>query len=83
MFNGIGKVTKLDEIFLSIMSYDIHKVIEKCSESLPTWWFAAHLTDLLFHAGLLKSFHLELVSFHIRKQESVAIYGRPRVIVLR
>lgn len=58
-FNGIGKVTKLDEIFLSIMSYDIHKVIEKCSETLPTWWFSAHLTDLLFHAGLLKSFHLD------------------------
>lgn len=59
LFNGIGKVTKLDEIFLSILSYDVHKVVEKCSETLPTWWFSAHLTDLLFHAGLLKSFHLD------------------------
>eukprot|EP00111_Clytia_hemisphaerica_P017804 TCONS_00052656-protein len=58
-FNGIGKVTKLDEIILSILSYDMHKVIEKCSEALPTWWFSAHLTDLLSHAGLLKSFHLD------------------------
>lgn len=30
MYNGIGKVTPLDEIFLSIMAFDIHKVIEKC-----------------------------------------------------
>lgn len=59
MYNGIGKVTPLDEIFLSIMAFDIHKVIEKCSATLPNWWFVAHLTDLLFHCGLLKSSNLD------------------------
>jgi len=59
MFNGIGKVTALDEIILSAVSLDPHKLIETCSDALPNWWFVAHLTDLLFHAGLLKSINLD------------------------
>ena len=30
MFNGIGKVTALDEIILSAISLDPHKLIETC-----------------------------------------------------
>lgn len=59
MFNGIGKVTALDEIVLSAFSLDPHKLIETCSDALPNWWFVSHLTDLLYHAGLLKSVNLD------------------------
>lgn len=57
-FNGVGNITTLDEIILSIVSLDVHQVLEKCSEWLSNWWFVSHLADLLFHCNLLRSYDL-------------------------
>lgn len=58
MVNGIGNISGLDEILLSIVSLDVHNVIEKCSENLENWWFVVHLGDLLYHCDLLKTYDL-------------------------
>jgi len=55
---GYECLAPLDEIVLAILNFDVLKVIKKCSESLPNWWFVAHLTDLLFHCGMLKDHDL-------------------------
>ncbi|XP_065668413.1 nuclear pore complex protein Nup85 isoform X3 [Hydra vulgaris] len=59
LFNGIDNVSALDEIVLSILSFDIHTVVEKSSEIFPNWWFVMHLTDLLYHCDLLKSYNID------------------------
>jgi len=55
LFDGICNLTPLDEIIVSCFANDVHKVIDKCSECLPSWWLSAHLSDLLYHAGKLKN----------------------------
>ena len=41
------------------------------SESLPNWWFVAHLTDLLYHCEMLKDHDLGyVIDFEVLNQES-------------
>jgi nuclear pore complex protein Nup85 len=53
IFNGFSNLTPLDEIVLAVMAFDVHKIVEKTSSCLPSWWFVSHLTDLLFHCNML------------------------------
>lgn len=52
-FGGEGVLGPLDQILLSAFELDIYKVIKECSEHLSNWWLSAHLTDLLYHCGLV------------------------------
>ncbi|XP_062507597.1 nuclear pore complex protein Nup85-like [Corticium candelabrum] len=51
--------TKLDDILLAMLKYDIPQVISLISSVFGNWWFVAHLADLLHHAGQLESHQLE------------------------
>ncbi|XP_065065550.1 nuclear pore complex protein Nup85-like [Rhopilema esculentum] len=51
---GYAALSPLDEVVLAILNFDVHRMIRKCSECLPNWWFVAHITDLLHHCGMLK-----------------------------
>ena len=43
----------LDNIILALMEGDLHQVIKEIQYMNDNGWFAAHLTDLLFHCGRL------------------------------
>ena len=43
----------LDNIILALMESDLHQVIKEIQYMSDNGWFAAHLTDLLFHCGRL------------------------------
>lgn len=54
MYGGSTRLGPIDHILLSAMEYDIYSVISESANHL-TWWFVAHLTDLLYHSGTLQS----------------------------
>ncbi|XP_014208983.1 nuclear pore complex protein Nup85 [Copidosoma floridanum] len=43
----------LDNIILALMESDLHQVIKEIQYMSDNGWFAAHLTDLLYHCGRL------------------------------
>lgn len=43
----------MDRILLSVFEFNVLEVIKQSSQNFESWWFAAHLTDLLHHAGVL------------------------------
>ncbi|OXU24689.1 hypothetical protein TSAR_001479 [Trichomalopsis sarcophagae] len=43
----------LDNIILALMESDLHQVIKEIQYMNDNGWFAAHLTDLLYHCGRL------------------------------
>ncbi|KAL6078727.1 Nucleoporin nup85 [Balamuthia mandrillaris] len=50
----------IDEILLHIVNSEIYKAITTCSKILGSWWFVAHLTDILSHAGQIESLPLSI-----------------------
>jgi hypothetical protein len=50
-----------EQILLDVMNFEPYEAVMKSWELLR-WWFAAHLTDLLSHAGLVEDIQLEYVS---------------------
>ncbi|ESO85789.1 hypothetical protein LOTGIDRAFT_221230 [Lottia gigantea] len=60
-FNMSGsRMGELDNILLAAIQFDIHQVIKDSSVFLSTgsWWFVAHITDLLHHCGQLDTQNL-------------------------
>ncbi|XP_014663534.1 PREDICTED: nuclear pore complex protein Nup85-like [Priapulus caudatus] len=51
-YGGNLQLGAVDHILLSAIEYDVYQVISDSSTHL-SWWFAAHLTDLLRAAGQL------------------------------
>jgi hypothetical protein len=50
-----------DQILLHVMNFEPYEAVKESWELLR-WWFAAHLTDLLAHAGLIEDVQLEYTS---------------------
>ncbi|XP_058805401.1 nuclear pore complex protein Nup85 [Phymastichus coffea] len=51
--NKKSTLLTLDNIILALMESDLHQVIKEIQYMNDNGWFAAHLTDLLFHCGRL------------------------------
>ncbi|ELR22811.1 Nup85 Nucleoporin, putative [Acanthamoeba castellanii str. Neff] len=47
-----------DQILLHVMNFEPYEAVKESWELLR-WWFAAHLTDLLAHAGLIEDVQLD------------------------
>eukprot|EP00794_Sanderia_malayensis_P008966 gene8967-9923_t len=75
-YGGYDDLQPLDEIVLAVMDFDVHKLIRKCSETLPNWWFVAHLTDLLFHCDLFHEHDLGLWQVAADYLVCCSTYGR-------
>ncbi|KAL3876599.1 hypothetical protein ACJMK2_034424 [Sinanodonta woodiana] len=57
-FRSDGMLGDLDNILIAVFEFDSHQVLKECSGFFRSFWFAAHLTDLLHHGGCLKSHRL-------------------------
>lgn len=51
------RIGHLDNILQAALEFDLHQVIKDSSTYLGdrSWWFAAHLTDILHHCGQIDS----------------------------
>lgn len=47
------KMIAMDKIILALIESDLHQVIKEIQYMNDSGWFAAHLTDLLYHCGRL------------------------------
>ncbi|RDD43923.1 Nuclear pore complex protein Nup85 [Trichoplax sp. H2] len=54
-----SRLGKLDEVISAIFLLDTVRVIKEASAGFGDWWFAVHLTDLLYHCGQLKLYKLD------------------------
>lgn len=61
-FGGLEATRGLDSILLAAFRFDLPQVIQEASLFLDNWWFSAHLSDLLFHAGQMEASHAEYAS---------------------
>lgn len=52
----------LDGILLSLFKLDLQQVLREASLFLDSWWFSAHLCDLLFHGGQLEAYKVDYAS---------------------
>jgi nuclear pore complex protein Nup85 len=46
---------EVDKMILATIQGDIIELIKLSSASFGNWWFVSHLTDLLYHLGVLES----------------------------
>ncbi|KAJ8679027.1 hypothetical protein QAD02_014814 [Eretmocerus hayati] len=66
----------LDNIILALMESDLHQVIKEIQYMNDNGWFAAHLTDLLFHCGRLNIMDKQQVNVTNLLYESLILnYG--------
>lgn len=61
-FGGLEPAGGMDNILLAAFRFDLALVIREASLFLDNWWFSAHLSDLLFHAGQMEANHPEYAS---------------------
>ncbi|XP_050049377.1 nuclear pore complex protein Nup85 [Dermacentor andersoni] len=61
-FGGLESTGGMDSILLAAFRFDLPQVIREASLFLDNWWFSAHLSDLLFHAGQMEASHAEYAS---------------------
>lgn len=61
-FGGLESTRGMDSILLAAFRFDLPQVIQEASLFLDNWWFSAHLSDLLFHAGQMEASHAEYAS---------------------
>ncbi|XP_076457331.1 nuclear pore complex protein Nup85-like [Babylonia areolata] len=64
-FQRVGhRLGSLDNILQAALEFDLHQVIKDSSMCLGdrSWWFGAHLTDILHHCGQIDSQKLEFGS---------------------
>uniref|UniRef100_A0A023GG87 Nuclear pore complex protein Nup85 n=1 Tax=Amblyomma triste TaxID=251400 RepID=A0A023GG87_AMBTT len=61
-FGGVEPSGSMDNILLAAFRFDLPLVIREASQFLDSWWFSAHLSDLLFHAGQMEASHPEYAS---------------------
>ncbi|KAJ9589474.1 hypothetical protein L9F63_017335 [Diploptera punctata] len=54
-FGTVSNLKNLDKILLALMESDLHQVIKLVDQTTENGWFAAHITDLLYHSGCLKA----------------------------
>ena len=58
---GEVRVSRLSiEYFLCLLLSISHSSV-LCSASFGNWWFVSHLTDLLYHLGVLESSQIKFV----------------------
>lgn len=62
VFGGLESIRGMDSILLAAFRFDLPQVIQEASLFLDNWWFSAHLSDLLFHAGQMEASHGEYAS---------------------
>ncbi|KAL3218315.1 hypothetical protein MRX96_031587 [Rhipicephalus microplus] len=62
VFGGLESIRGMDSILLAAFRFDLPQVIQEASLFLDNWWFSAHLSDLLFHAGQMEASHAEYAS---------------------
>lgn len=53
LFGGLSTTDELDRILLAALELNVLEVIKQSSQHFDSWWFVAHLTDLLHHADML------------------------------
>ncbi|PSN44565.1 Nuclear pore complex protein Nup85 [Blattella germanica] len=53
-FGGMSKLNQSEYVILSLMESDLHQVVKQIEQITENGWFAAHLTDLLYHCDCLK-----------------------------
>jgi len=66
MYGILPKPTQLDSILLAALEYDPFRVIRESSLCFDTWWFAAHLMDMLHHCDKMNS---EQMSYGVTLRE--------------
>ncbi|XP_065898623.1 nuclear pore complex protein Nup85-like [Dysidea avara] len=49
--------TQFDATLLTVLKGNVIELLSSISSAVNNWWFAAHLTHLMFHAGLLQESH--------------------------
>jgi nuclear pore complex protein Nup85 len=54
-FGGIDGMTSLDSVLLGIIELDIPEVVRELCQTLDSFWFPAHLLDLLQHTGVMNT----------------------------
>lgn len=54
-YGGNAQLQPWDHLLLATLEFDFHQVLKEASSSCGSWWFVAHLADLLHHRGLLES----------------------------
>jgi nuclear pore complex protein Nup85 len=52
---------EVDKMILATIQGDIIELIKLSSASFGNWWFVSHLTDLLYHLGVLESSQIKFV----------------------
>ncbi|XP_014230395.1 nuclear pore complex protein Nup85 [Trichogramma pretiosum] len=66
----------LDNIYLALMESDLHQVIKEIQYMNDNGWFAAHLTDLLYHCGRLNIVDKDQINVTDMLHESLILdYG--------
>ncbi|XP_015601778.1 nuclear pore complex protein Nup85 isoform X2 [Cephus cinctus] len=65
-----------DNVILSLMDSELHHVIKEIQYMNDNGWFAAHLTDLLYHCGKLKVIHKHQINVTDQLHEALLLdYG--------
>ncbi|XP_012284297.1 nuclear pore complex protein Nup85 [Orussus abietinus] len=66
----------LDHVILALMESDLHQVIKEIQYMNDNGWFAAHLTDLLYHCGKLNVIDKNQINVTQQLHESLILdYG--------
>ncbi|GAB6027247.1 Nucleoporin nup85 [Chamberlinius hualienensis] len=54
IYGGLNSLNELDRMLLFALEFNILEVIKQSSLQFDSWWFVAHFTDLLHHAGVIQ-----------------------------
>lgn len=53
LYGGLSVTDELDRILLAALELNVLEVVKQSSQYFDSWWFAAHLADLLHHTEML------------------------------